>query len=255
MRKFITILFWFAVNSSIAQQQYTSSSIFAHNDYAKPVPLQTAYNLQVGFIEADVFLRGEELLVAHTRFQLDKTKTLDKLYLEPLSTLIAANQGFIYPDQGKSVTLMIDLKTDGVETINLLIIKLKKYPLLLSCKTFQVTISGNVPDPAHWKNYPDFIHFDGRPTIVYTPDQLARVSLISDSFKNYSHWNGKGDLESDDLKKITKIIQHVHSKGKQIRFWAIPDFTDAWMKWMELQVDILNTDHVPELSSFLKTKK
>jgi alkaline phosphatase len=240
------------VTNGIAQQ-YTSSSIFAHNDYAKPVPLQTAYQHQVGFIEADVFLRGDELLVAHTRFQIDKTKTLDKLYLEPLSILVSVDQGFIYPDQEKSLTLIIDLKTDGVETLNLLVTKLKKYPQLLLCKTFRVAVSGNVPDPALWKNFPDFIYYDGRPGITYTSDQLKRIRLISDSFKNYSGWNGNGVLESEDRKKIMEVIKSVHAKGKPIRFWANPNSGNAWAKLMELEVDVLNTDDVAGLSSFIKS--
>jgi alkaline phosphatase len=244
-----------SVATASMAQQHTSSSIFAHNDYVQPILLQTAYEHEVGFIEADVFLRGNNLLVAHTRLEINKEKTLDRLYLEPLNKLVSKNNGYIYPHQEKKLTLMIDLKTEGVATLNALATILKKYPQLLSCKTFQVAVSGNVPDPVLWKNYPNFIHFDGRPSVPYTQDQLERVSLISDSFKNYSHWNGKGDLESVDLEKITKAIQQVHAKGKQIRFWAIPDFTDAWMKLMELRVDVLNTDHVTELSSFLKSKK
>jgi alkaline phosphatase len=254
----IKLAFLFLLSSvgtiSIAQQ-YTSSSIFAHNDYVQPIPLRTAYAHEVGFIEADVFLRGNNLLVAHTRFEINKEKTLDRLYLEPLNKLVSQNNGFIYFSQEKNLTLMIDLKTEGVATLHALVTMLKKYPQLLACKTFQVAVSGDVPDPALWKNYPDFIHFDGRPTTIYTPDQLERVGLISDSFKNYSHWNGKGNLENTDLEKITKVVQEVHAKGKRIRFWAIPDFSDTWMKLMELQVDVLNTDHVTELSSFLKTKK
>jgi alkaline phosphatase len=255
MKSFAFIPFFIGIGTASIAQQYTSSSIFAHNDYVQPVPLQTAYQHEVGFIEADVFLRGNNLLVAHTRLEINKEKTLDRLYLEPLNKLISKNNGFIYPSQARNLTLMIDLKTEGIATLNTLVTILKKYPQLLACKTFQVAVSGDVPDPALWKNYPDFIHFDGRPTIIYTPDQLERISLISDSFRNYSRWNGKGDLENTDLEKITKVVQEIHAKGKRIRFWAIPDFDDGWTKLMELQVDVLNTDHVTELSSVLKTKK
>src|SRR5690606_12096586 len=39
---------------------------YAHNDYAHRVPLFDALGNGFAAVEADVFLRGEELLVAHT---------------------------------------------------------------------------------------------------------------------------------------------------------------------------------------------
>ena len=233
-------------------QSYTSSSIFAHNDYTQPVPLQRAYQHQVGFIEADVFLKGNELLVAHTRLELNKRKTLETLYLAPLSKLVIKNNGSIYPGADKTLTLMIDLKTEGVATLNVLVAQLKKFQLLLSCKTFQVAISGNVPAPTLWKNYPMYIYFDGRPGIAYTEDQLNRIKLISTSFKDHTSWNGKGVLSDDDRQKITGVINATHAKGKPIRFWAIPDFANAWTTLMKLQVDIINTDDVAGLVTVIK---
>ncbi len=38
--------------------------LHGHNDYLQPVPLQTALELGLGSVEADVFLDGGELLTA-----------------------------------------------------------------------------------------------------------------------------------------------------------------------------------------------
>ena len=165
--------------------QHSSASIFAHNDYEKPIPLMAAYNAQVGFIEADVLLQGHDLLVAHSANEIQKDKTLESLYLNPLNDLIEKNGGSAYPDKEKTLTLMIDLKTEAVATLNVLVFKLKKYPLLTSCKTLTITISGNTPMPALWKNYPGFIYFDGRPYITYTTEQQKRIRLVSASFQSY----------------------------------------------------------------------
>ena len=239
--------------TSIAQE-YTSSSIFAHNDYVHPIPFYTAYYQQVGFIEADVFLQQNELMVAHTKEEIEVGKTLEELYLKPLQQKIIKHEGFVYANHIKLLTLMIDLKTDGVATLNKLVNQLKKYPKLLSCSTLQIAVSGNVPDRSQWNNYPDFIHFDGRPGVAYTNDQLSRISMISTSFKDHAQWNGKGVLTQSEHEKLTALIDAVHAKGRKIRFWGAPDFVNAWLTWMKLKIDIIGTDDVLELSEFIKSK-
>lgn len=232
--------------------QHSSASIFAHNDYEKPIPLMAAYNAQVGFIEADVLLQGHDLLVAHSANEIQKDKTLESLYLNPLNDLIEKNDGSAYPDKEKTLTLMIDLKTEAVATLNVLVFKLKKYPQLIACKTLMITISGNMPAPALWKNFPDFIHFDGRLGITYTSDQQKRIRLVSSNFQSYSKWAGKDKLNDVDKKKLVALIESAHSMGKPVRFWAIPDFENGWRTMIELGVDIINTDDVAGVSAFLK---
>jgi alkaline phosphatase len=207
----------------------------------------------VGFIEADIFLNNDKLLVAHTASEIRNDKTLETLYFVPLQNEFLKNKGFAYADHGKSLTLMIDLKTDGVKTLTKLAEKIRKYPALLSCKNFQITVSGNVPDPKRWNEFPDFIHFDGRPGIAYTKEQLARISLISTSFGDHSKWNGKGVPVKSDFNKIISLRDGVHANGKKLRFWGAPDFANAWLVMMSLKIDILGTDDVQGLAAFLKS--
>jgi alkaline phosphatase len=251
MNKILPFLIFFVLSLN-TKAQYTSSSIFAHNDYVQPVPFSNAYNHQVGYIEADVFLQQNDLFVAHTLPEIDNENTLEALYLQPLQKKIIENKGFAYPDPTIPLTLMIDLKSDGVSTLNMLVRKLKKYPELISCPTLQITISGNVPDPAKWKGFPEYIYFDGRPNTAYSEDQLKRISLISTSFTEHVTWNGKGVLEQEDRRKIASLVNEAHNLGKKIRFWAIPDFRNAWIQLMEMNVDVINTDDVSGLSDFIK---
>ena len=58
-------------------QEYTSSSIFAHNDYVHSIPFLSSYYKQVGFIEADIFLQGNDLMVAHTKEEIKPEKNLE----------------------------------------------------------------------------------------------------------------------------------------------------------------------------------
>ena len=234
-------------------QSSSSVQVFAHNDYVQPVPFFNAYRNQVGYLEADVFLERGKLLVAHTRAELDEQHTLDSLYLRPLLSKVIYNNGYPFADTRKPLTLMLDIKSDGATTLTSLVKSLNRYPQLVTAKQLSFVISGNIPDPATWSQYPDFIHFDGRPGIKYSAYQLNRISLVSDSFQKYSQWNGKGIMPDAERTKIEALIKEVHAAGKKIRFWAAPDFTNAWLYLMKLEIDVIGTDRVDELVSFLET--
>lgn len=249
IRIFIFLITSLGIGSALGQSSETM--IFAHNDYEKPVPFLVAYHQQADFIEADIFLYKGKLVVAHTHSEISLDKTLASLYLQPLQEKINKNKGTAYPNSNKPLSLMIDLKSEGATTLTKLVSELKTYPELVKCKSLRVTISGNVPEPATWKDFPDFIHFDGRPGIEYTPDQLKRIQLISTSFSTHSSWNGKGVLTATDRSKIKGIIEEAHGKKKPIRFWGAPDFENAWIKLKEVGVDVINTDHVVGLADFL----
>ncbi len=236
-------------------QSYLPSNVFAHNDYARATPFHTAYRLQVGFIEADVFLREGILMVAHDKSEIQPGRDLESLYLKPLAKEVKRNGGFAYSDARDRLTLMIDLKTEGPPTLDALVKLLDRYPALTSCKTLQFMISGNVPDPGTWSEYPLYIFIDGRPNISYTVDQLKRVSMISTNFKSHVRWDGDGPLSDADRRTILSLMADAHRRRKVFRFWATPDFPEAWKQLIELQVDVIVTDDVTGLCNFLKENR
>ena len=254
MSRIIAFLF-FVIICPRAVAQYTSSNIFAHNDYVRVKPFYTAYNLKVGYIEADVFLQDGDLLVAHHRNEIVAGNNLDALYLKPLSEEIKKNRGWAYSDPDCELTLMIDLKTAGVPTLNAIIDRLKKYPELISARKLTVMISGNVPDPDKWSEYPDYICFDGRPEIEYTPEQFRRISMISTSFRSHIKWDGHRPLTEEERGKITSLMSKASSHGKKFRFWGTPDFEQAWKTFMDLKMDVIVTDDVEALAAFLARQK
>lgn len=233
--------------SEMFSQHYTPSSVFAHNDYAQPSPFYNAYALRVGYIEADVFLNDDELFVAHQQNEIVKDKTLAAMYLNPLKKEVDKNNGWAFPDTTLQLKFMVDLKTDGIATLKMLVSQLKSFPALINAKGFEIFISGNVPSPDRWNEFPPFIHFDGRPGIQYSQDQLKRISLISTSFREHSKWNGEGEIPDWEIKRIDSLIQSVHAMGKKIRFWSIPDRQLGWSTLLSHKVDVIGTDHVSEL--------
>ena len=80
--------------------------------------------------------------------------------------------------------------------------------------------------------------------IVVTPEQLERVTVISEPFFTYSKWKANGDTLSDsDRKAIVGVVEKAHEMGKPIRFWASPDNPQAWETLHNLGVDVINTDN------------
>lgn len=252
----IVCLIVFFQSISFAQPAiYTTANAHSHNDYEKPQPLTAAYNQQFGSIEADIFLKDDELYVAHTNDQLAQKRTLDAYYLKPLAALIKKNKGFAYADKKRHLQLMIDIKTEAVSTLNKLIEQIKKYPSLISCPTLKVVISGNRPEPSTFAALPAFIHFDAQFTVDYPDAALKKVEMYSDNFKNYSQWNGYGKIPEKDSIAIVAAIAKAHALHKTVRFWNAPDTPGAWNFFMNADVDYINTDHITEIAEYLNNLK
>ena len=247
------LLLFFLVSASVRifaqHKQYTVADAHAHNDYMHPVPFYTAWNAGFGSIEADVFPVNGVLLVSHNKEALDPKRTLDSLYLNPLLKELQNHPH-------RKVNLLVDIKEDYKNSLLILLQELKplkKY--LVSDKNPQnpltILISGERPLPAEYKNYPGYIFFDDDLKIPHSPEEWKRVGLVSLSFQRYSHWNGEGGISAADRQILVHIIDSVHRAGKKIRFWAAPDNQNSWRKQMDLNVDLIGTDKIQELSSFL----
>lgn len=223
--------------------------IHSHNDYERRVPFYQAYAQQVASIEADIFEQNGELLVAHTKDELKTAQTIDELYITPIVNLFKQNGGNPWKDSGKTLTLLVDLKTPANPTLDILLTKLEKHPTVFDPAknplAVRVIISGNRPDPKDFYKYPSIISFDGE-HLNYTAKELEKISMISLSLREHSDWNGKGLFKKDQKAVVDKLIADVHALGKPIRFWATPDGVNAWNMLHNMGVDYINTD-APEL--------
>jgi len=256
MKKILFVLLFVAVIAEV-KAQYTSLNGHSHNDYEQKSPFYLAYNAHFGSIEADIWAVEGELYVAHNKSEINKERTLDLLYLKPISQLYRENGGKAWRDSPATFQLLIDLKTSVEPTLTLLAEKLKKYPALfdpsINKNAVHIIITGNRPDPAKFKDYPDFISFDGNISRRYEPEQLARIGLYSENLAQFTHWRGSESIPEKEALRLRQIIDSVHGLHKKIRFWNAPDSEESWKILMKLEVDYLNTDHIPELSSFLKS--
>ena len=251
------LLLFFLVSASVSifaqHKKYTVADAHAHNDYMHPVPFYTAWNAGFGSIEADVFPVNGVLLVSHNKEALNPKRTLDSLYLNPLLRELQKHPH-------RKVNLLVDIKEDYKNSLAILLQELKplkKY--LVSDKNPQnpltILISGERPPPAEYKNYPGYIFFDDDLKLFHSSAEWKRVGLVSLSFQRYSSWNGEGEIPAADRKILAHVIDSVHQAGKKIRFWAAPDNQNSWRRQMDLDVDLIGTDKIQELSSFLSKNK
>src|SRR5215207_2513768 len=174
---------------TFASFQSSAQLIHAHNDYQKPEPLTNALRHKVFSIEADVYLSGSRILVAHDKKELVIAKTLDSLYLQPIFELFRKHEGSISEDSSYAPVLMIDIKEKGDAVIEQLIklvsAHLPVFDRSSNAKAVQLVISGDRGALSKWTSYPPYIFFDGRPNEAYDSATLQRVAFISDSYARY----------------------------------------------------------------------
>jgi len=238
--KWISFCIFFVFTSFVP---FAQLRIHAHNDYQKPEPLINALRNKAFSIEADVYLSGNRLLVAHDKNELTKAKTLDSLYLLPIIELYRLHKGTISEDSAYTPVLMIDIKENGeaviAELIKLLSARRFIFDRTVNAKAVQIVISGDRGVISKWVSYPSYIFFDGRPYEIYDSAALQRVAFISDSYSNYIS-------PQDSTTRIRQLIIKVHGMGKLLRLWATPDNPASWKWQQQLDIDIINTDKVTE---------
>jgi alkaline phosphatase len=248
MKSFLFCMLLIATGYPLAAQP----RIHAHNDYQQALPLTNALSNRVYSIEADVYLRNGQLVVAHDAKDVAAAPTLDSLYLQPIIRLFKKYHGRISKSKTYTPVLMIDSKESGAAVIAQLIKAVEAngsvFNRLVNAMAVQLVISGDRAAVSTWASYPSYIFFDGRPAEVYDSATLKRLAFISDNYTNYVS-------KQDSSSRIEALVKKVHGMGKLLRLWAIPDTAASWRRLQQLGVDIINTDKVVECRGcFLNAK-
>ncbi|MEV4789151.1 phosphatidylinositol-specific phospholipase C/glycerophosphodiester phosphodiesterase family protein [Streptomyces tuirus] len=241
----------------------------AHNDYEHPRPLLDALDHRFGSVEADIYLVDGQLLVAHDPEDLDPTRTLESLYLDPLAARVRAHHGSVYRGYRGSLQLLIDIKTEGSSTYRELDRHLRRYRhLFTTCARGRVhrgpvtaVISGDraarAPMEAQTVRH---AFYDGRLTDLGSPAPASFIPLISDNWALNFTWQGVGSFPDAERQKLRGIVKAAHRRGQKVRFWATPDLAgparDAlWGELLDAGVDHLNTDDLAGLEAFLDARR
>ena len=253
MKNLVLVFLLFSTARAVAQTNvYTTANAHAHNDYQHEPPLLAAYNNKFGSVEADVYLNEEEVLVAHSEKDIPNHKTLEDVYIKPLLAYIKANNGYIYEDTTRSLILMLDVKSDATPTLSKIVDLFSQYPDIIQCKSLMIMVSGNKPVASTYVTYPSYIWFDGLLSNRYNKEELSRIAVLSDNFKEYTTWKGAGDCPAKDWAALQKAVAKGHELGKKVRFWNTPDTEEGWAKTFELGVDYIDTYSIKSLAEYLK---
>lgn len=236
-RFFLSIVLLASVFTANAQSK--TYKIHSHNDYQQATPFWTAYTNASQSIEIDLVLDKGALYVAHEQKSIDKNRTIESLYLDPLAQAVKLNIG-----QAKGLNFLIDLKSNANQSLELLLPVLKKYEQLIKEQQVTFVISGNKPDDATFKKCPAYIQLDHQ-SLTPIADQAvwSRVAMVSLNFREYSVWNGKGRIVEAEKVKLQQVIDEIHSQGKAIRFWGTPDGKTAFKAFTDMGIDVINTDN------------
>lgn len=233
----------------------------AHNDYLHKRPLLDALSHGFGSVEADIFWASDELQIGHFRFQLKQGRTLQKLYLDPLRQRIKKNGGSVYKDSKIPFTLLIDLKTGGATYAELHKVLARYSNMLTRVKDGKQTqgpvtviISGNRPMDQIAKSNPRFCGIDGRLSDLQTDKPAHLMPLISDNWRSHFKWRGDGPIPPAEKTKLHDSVKQAHAKGRRVRFWATPENEAVWKELHAAKVDMLNTDELQRLQTFLSEK-
>ncbi|MFC8677826.1 phosphatidylinositol-specific phospholipase C/glycerophosphodiester phosphodiesterase family protein [Streptomyces griseorubiginosus] len=241
----------------------------AHNDYEHPRPLLDALDHRFGSVEADIFLVGDQLLVGHTVDDLDPTRTLESLYLDPLARIVKANRGSVYRGRRRPLQLLIDIKTEGSSTYLELDRHLRRHKHLFTTYVHGKVVPGAVTavisgDRA--ARVPMEVQtvrrafYDGRLADLGSPAPASFIPLISDNWTLNFTWLGEGAFPEAERQKLRSIVGQAHARGQKVRFWATPDLPgparDAlWGELLAADVDYLNTDDLAGLEAFLDARR
>ena len=149
---------------------------------------------------------------------------------------------------------MIDIKTDSLATYQALRKLLQQYPLFQCNPHFQVFLSGNRA-MHHIQSDPEQVAAaDGRLPDLDAQAESATMPVISDNFRKFFKWRGKGPMPADESEQLQALADEAHRQGKKLRFWYIPDQPNVWETLLKAGVDFINTDNLQGLEQFLTAR-
>lgn len=234
----------------------------AHNDYEHKRPLLDA--LEHGFtsIEADIHVLDGQLYVAHDKEDIDPSRTLTSLYLDPLQAFLKRNKGVWA--KGTPCFLFIDLKSDADSTLALLEPLLQRYKSMLSeftgtggkQRAVTVVLTGNRPMERLKKPSRHYAALDGRLEDLDKNESRLLIPLVSGKWGDFFTWQGHGPMPAEQHARLLDLVHKAHQSGRRIRFWATDvaaseDQAVFWSVLYQAGVDLINTDKLEALRAFL----
>lgn len=261
-------------------QDIHPKNIHSHNDYWRRVPLFEALSLGVKGVEADCHLVNGEIYVGHTSQSLRPNRTLKSLYLDPLTSILEAQNakngiatgsgidGVWDVDGSIGIVLMTDLKTEGLATLDAVQAQLEPFrekgwlthwngTSIVPGPILHVG-TGNTPFEAVLNS--TYNNATYRSVFFDAPlDALSTTYNTSNSYYtsiSLSHLFGHSKIPRSGLTKSQMItvkgqIEKATELGLVSRYWDIPAWPVStrmkiWRQLEDLGVGMLNADQIDE---------
>ncbi|KAI1131238.1 hypothetical protein F5Y10DRAFT_79907 [Nemania abortiva] len=257
----------------------------SHNDYWRKVPVFSALHAGCTGVEADVWLfdNDPELYVGHDRPALTPYRTFQSLYVNPIVEILEQNnpdtpfyngtrrRGVFDTDPDQTLVLLVDLKTDGANTLAQIQSQLEPLRVggwlsyvqddVVYERQITVVATGKAPFDMITQNatYRD-VFFDAPLNELYEEPDVPSASddwgpftyNITNSFYasvNFKRaigpvWSGISDKQ---LRLIRGQIKGAHRRGLKVRYWNTPAWpvtvrNKIWHTLIAEGADYLNVD-------------
>lgn len=255
--------------------------LHSHNDYWRPVPFYSALSAGAISVEADVWLVDGTLYVGHEQSALTSNRTLDSLYIQPiLSVLHAQNpnttfapfktrNGVFDTSNGQTLYLWIDVKTDGVSTFAQVVKALQPLRDAGFLTTFDGTLlnpgpvtvigTGNTPLNSVLGVAPRDYFWDA-PIATLNSTAYDNITREVSPFASGDFGSIFGDVRAksltvSQLETLKRQIKVAHDRFIGVRYWDQPGWpvgtrNAIWRTLWDNGADLLNVDDVEAAAKF-----
>jgi len=230
----------------------------AHNDYLHKRPLIDALELGYTSIEIDLYYVYRRAKVSHTPLFLSLKPRLKPLYFNPLREIIKTNGGTVFTDDSTQLTLMIEFKHAPLKLYSYMKEMLAEFEDILEIPFGKnkrwgpvriILMRGPSIDVLLREETPYFA-VDGGYYHLTSDFDATIVPRVSLNYNNYFTWKGKGQMPAHEKELLDEIVSKAKSKGRQIRFWAMPHNEVIWETFLDAGVDVINVDDLKRYAKF-----
>jgi hypothetical protein len=190
---------------------------YSHNDYNNRRPLLDALDRGYRGVEADLIRQGDSLIVAHDRRALYPSRTLARLYLEPLRQRLR-RCGAILSDSSPFF-LFIEVKESDERAFRLLTHQLREFEDLFGA--VHVVLVGNwLPADSMIAQWPAYLKMQVSPTAKIAP--FIRPGLITIDYGKTLRWDGQGPVPQQGAETLRQARRLSDSLHVPIRVHHVP---------------------------------
>lgn len=252
--RILLLLLWLPL-AGFAQGIYLEKAISA-NDHKRKKPLQEALEAQCAGVSI-------KLKVAKDGSIKCGSETFENLYLKPIQSRIAENQGNAYEGRTEEFFIFAEIDGDSSLAFRSFETLCAAYADILSGldngqrrrKAIRIVLSGDVPLHRIAIAQTRYFHVDEdlqKPDARWNGNQVATASI---AFSKHYSWNGEGNMPNMQYMSIMGQVKNAHKVGRLVRLSAIPESLNAFSILDGTGADFLEVDDLKGFTTYRKNKK